>query len=109
MKVILQNIILNAIQAVSCDGVLTISCGNEGGSVIIKIRDNGGGIKIKPKERIFEPFLSTKDNGTGIGLWITKRLVDSMNGTIRITEDELIEPGEAEFVIIIPEKEEGQK
>lgn len=109
LKVILQNIILNAIQAVSCDGVLTISCGNEGGSVIIKIRDNGGGIKIKPKERIFEPFLSTKVNGTGIGLWITKRLVDSMRGTIHITEDERIEPGEAEFVIIIPEKEEGQK
>ena len=49
---------------------------NNGENIVICIKDNGGGIRIEPKERIFEPFLSTKEDGTGIGLWITKRLCE---------------------------------
>lgn len=76
LKVILQNTIINAIQAVDYDGKVEIFTGknreNNGENIVICIKDNGGGIKIEPKERIFEPFLSTKEDGTGIGLWITK-------------------------------------
>lgn len=72
IKVILQNIILNAIQAVNFDGRIDISCLQNNEEVIVKIKDNGGGIKIHPKEKIFDPFISTKEDGNGIGLWITK-------------------------------------
>lgn len=99
LKVILQNIIINAIQAVSCDGRIEISCREIDSRVLIRIRDNGGGIKIEPKERVFEPFMTTKERGTGIGLWITKRLVDSLEGEIAVTEPT---NGETEFVISIP-------
>lgn len=102
LKVILQNTIINAIQAVEDDGKIAIRCRREAENVIIHIRDNGGGIKIEPKERIFEPFLSTKEEGTGIGLWITKRLVNTLSGKIEIVDGKR---NETEFKITIPVKE----
>ena len=102
LKVILQNTILNAIQAVDYDGKIKICCGRDGEDVVICIKDNGGGIKVSPKERIFEPFLSTKEDGTGIGIWITKRLVNTIKGSIEIIDGK---PEETEFKIIIPMKE----
>lgn len=99
LKVIFQNIIINAIQAVSFDGKIKISCHEEDRNVLVKIKDNGGGIRIEPKERIFEPFVTTKDKGTGIGLWITKRLVDSLDGRLVVRQSD---EGETEFVISIP-------
>lgn len=99
LKVILQNIILNAIQAVNNDGRIEILCYEDHCNAFIRIKDNGGGIKIEPKERIFDPFMTTKDVGTGIGLWITKRLIDSLNGAVTIAEPD---SGETEFVITVP-------
>lgn len=99
IKVVLQNIINNAVQAVSVDGNIGISCKERDEQIYISIKDDGGGIKVQPKERVFEPFMTTKDGGTGIGLWITKRLVDSLNGKISINEEVT---RETEFVITIP-------
>lgn len=99
VKVILQNIIINAIQAVDYEGKIEIGCCHINENVIIHIKDNGSGIKLEPKEKIFEPFVSTKDNGNGIGLWITKRLIDSLGG--RISVEETVN-GETEFTIFIP-------
>lgn len=99
LKVILQNVISNAIQAVGSDGKITIICCRRGNDVVFRIRDNGEGIKVSPKEKIFEPFLTTKAEGTGIGLWITKRLVDTLEGRI---EPEDVDGGGTEFVISIP-------
>ncbi|SCJ30015.1 Sensor protein ZraS [uncultured Eubacterium sp.] len=99
LKVILQNIIINAIQAVPYDGQIEITCHQSGDKVLMRVRDNGGGIKIEPKERVFEPFMTTKETGTGIGLWITKRLVDSLEGEIAIIEPR---SGETAFIITIP-------
>lgn len=99
LKVILQNTIINAIQAVDYDGRIEISCRQEESGVEIRVKDNGGGIQVTPKERIFEPFLSTKEDGNGIGLWITRRLVHTLSGEIRIAggrEDE------TEFIITLP-------
>ena len=107
IKVILQNIILNAIQAVDFDGKIDICCCREDGNVVVHIRDDGPGIQIEPKERIFEPFISTKEAGNGIGLWITKRLMDSLAGDITINETK---HGETEFTLSIPaNREEAQK
>lgn len=99
IKVILQNIINNAVQAVGFDGKINISCKEIDEEIRISVRDDGGGILMEPKERVFEPFMSNKDGGTGIGLWITKRLITSLNGSITINDDLV---GETEFVITIP-------
>ena len=103
IKVILQNIILNAIQAVAYDGEIQVCCHQDGADVIVKIKDNGPGIKVEPKEKIFEPFMTTKEDGNGIGLWITKRLMDSLEGNIRINKTP---EGETEFVLSIPANRE---
>lgn len=106
IKVILQNIILNAIQAVNFDGRIDISCLQNNEEVIVKIKDNGGGIKIHPKEKIFDPFISMKEDGNGIGLWITKKLMTSLNGEIIIDEPN---KGETEFTLCIPTNRKEQE
>lgn len=99
IKVILQNIILNAIQAVTSDGKIDIVCCKNGNDAVIRIKDDGGGISVSPREKIFEPFLTTKTEGTGIGLWIAKRLVDTLNGSIILEQPA---GGGTEFIISIP-------
>ncbi len=106
IKVILQNIILNAIQAVNFDGRIDISCLQNNEEVIVKIKDNGGGVKTHPKEKIFDPFISTKEDGNGIGLWITKKLMTSLNGEIIIDEPN---KGETEFTLCIPTNRKEQE
>lgn len=104
IKVILQNIISNAIQAAGRGGRITVTCRQDGGCAVVRIRDSGSGIQVTPKEKIYEPFLTTKENGNGIGLWITKRLVDTLEGTITTEEPE---NGGTEFIVSIPvEKKE---
>ena len=99
IKVILQNIIINAIQAVHCEGEIVIECCRKADNAFIRIKDNGDGIKVIPKEKVFEPFLTTKEKGTGIGLWITKRLVDTLEGEIILREPK---DGGTEFIVLIP-------
>lgn len=58
--------------------------------VIIKIEDNGGGIKKKNLEKIFEPYFTTKDEGTGIGLYLVKLIVEkSFEGKIEVVNTKL--------------------
>ncbi len=67
----------------------------------ILIEDNGGGIEVKPRSKIFEPYFTTKNesNGTGIGLYMSKIIVDkNMNGKLRVKEGEF----GAKFEILIP-------
>lgn len=68
-------------------------------NIIIIIEDDGPGIKNEDKDRIFEPFYSTKHDGTGLGLSITKQIIESHNGTIRVENRE--EKG-TRFIIKLP-------
>ena len=55
----------------------------------IQIKDNGSGISLHEQNKIFTPYFTTKSTGTGIGLSITKQIIENHNGTIRFetTED----------------------
>ncbi len=99
LKVIIQNLISNAIQAIDTEGEIVIESFEEVDYIIIKIKDDGAGISIEPKEDIFKAFVTTKKSGTGIGLWIVKKLIDSMNGKIEVNER--LENG-SEFIIYLP-------
>jgi nitrogen fixation/metabolism regulation signal transduction histidine kinase len=55
--------------------------------VLLQIRDNGCGIDDTIKEKIFEPYFSTKSYGTGIGLTIVKSIIDSHNGKISVKDN----------------------
>ncbi|WP_258239495.1 cache domain-containing protein [Arcobacter sp. LA11] len=70
-------------------------------NITIFVEDNGGGIQVKPRNKIFEPYFTTKkdSDGTGIGLYMSKTIVDkNMNGKLRVRNSE----HGARFEIIIP-------
>jgi two-component system NtrC family sensor kinase len=80
------NIILNAAEAMTKGGSLTIrSRGTpDGESLIVSIADTGPGIKEEVRERIFDPFYTTKEHGTGLGLSISYGIVEQHGGTITV-------------------------
>jgi signal transduction histidine kinase len=60
----------------------------EGEWASIAVSDNGGGIPARILERLYEPFVSTKTNGTGLGLAVVKRLVDNCGGRLLVDSRE---------------------
>jgi PAS domain S-box-containing protein len=83
------NLISNAADAVPQGGTIRVemACIDTADSkaVQISIQDNGSGISPENKEHIFEPFFTTKkDVGTGLGLWVTKEIVERHGGTIQV-------------------------
>lgn len=83
---ILFNLLTNAVQAGASQVTIHAGCG--GGSCEIRISDNGPGIAEAVKERLFEPFVTSKapGQGTGLGLYLTKTLAKAMQGDIQVTE-----------------------
>ncbi|MBN1177351.1 MAG: hypothetical protein JXA51_06685 [Dehalococcoidales bacterium] len=82
---VFTNIISNAIQSMNGkDGELNIDTGTEDENVWVTFRDNGCGIPEENLNKIFEPLFTTKPKGIGLGLAITKRLVEQNGGKIEL-------------------------
>jgi signal transduction histidine kinase len=86
---VFANLISNAVQAMSGPsaektGELNIDTGEENGFLFIKFRDSGCGIKEENLEKIFEPLFTTKPKGIGLGLAISRRLVEQNGGKIEV-------------------------
>jgi signal transduction histidine kinase len=81
---VLLNLIKNASQAMTKGGVLTLQTGEGPDGVSISIADTGGGIPQEQINRIFEPFYTTKEKGTGLGLMIVQRIVRAHGGRIEL-------------------------
>jgi PAS domain S-box-containing protein len=81
---IMMNIINNAIDAVEEEGVILISAVTAGNNVKICIEDDGIGILKEDISKIFDPFFTNKESGTGLGLYITYQLINENNGEIEI-------------------------
>jgi len=86
LRQVVVNIGLNAMQAMSNQGVLTVSTSARKSSILISISDTGQGIDEEDLHRIFDPFYTTKDigEGTGLGLSVSYSLVKRMGGTIMV-------------------------
>jgi PAS domain S-box-containing protein len=86
LQQVFMNLLINAIESVEKGGVITVKTRYEpsDNSIQISIADTGKGINNELKEKIFEPFFTTKPRGTGLGLPITKRLVEQHGGNIRV-------------------------
>ncbi len=84
LKQALLNITINAYQAMteSLDPVITVSTSDRDGRVILKIRDRGVGIDEVGLRKMFEPFHTTKPKGTGLGLAVTHKIIESHQGSI---------------------------
>lgn len=87
VKQVLVNLIKNAMQAMTRDGMLTVQTGQTPDTVWISIADTGGGIPREQINHIFEPFYTTKKKGTGLGLMIVRRIVQQHRGHIELESD----------------------
>jgi signal transduction histidine kinase len=83
------NIILNALQAMEGGGTLTIhSRWIPEGAVTVAFEDTGGGIPPEIRDRIFAPFFTTKRQGTGLGLYAVKDIVERQGGTVEVNTEQ---------------------
>jgi signal transduction histidine kinase len=85
LRQVLSNFVANAIDAVDVDGRMSVRVRTARGGINITIADNGHGILPEHRTRIFQPFFTTKrDFGTGLGLWVSKGIIDKHGGRVRV-------------------------
>ena len=87
LKQAFYNIIKNALQAMRSGGILRIRTEANPTHVIISFIDSGHGIAPEEIGQLFEPYFTTKENGTGLGLMIVQRIVREHGGTIEVESD----------------------
>ncbi len=113
LRQLLANLLVNAIDAMADGGSLHVrvatgrdwSNGREG--VRITVADNGSGIPRDNLRRIFDPFYTTKkDAGTGLGLWVSRGIVQKHGGSIRVRSRTDGGPAGTVFLIFIPQRQE---
>lgn len=85
---VLWNHILNAIQAIDTTGTITIETCIEAPSAVIRITDTGKGIDPEHLREIFKPFFTTKHKGTGLGMTISRRIVEQHHGAVNVTSQQ---------------------
>ncbi len=101
LRQVLQNLISNAVAATPDGGEIEIVCRVAEGRLRLTVIDNGPGIPAKDLERIFEPLFTTKPDGLGLGLTISRTIVERLGGTIAVRNL----PGRgAEFTVELPIK-----
>jgi two-component system, NtrC family, sensor kinase len=102
LRQVFSNLILNATQAMPRGGTLTLTTRplHPGAGCVIEISDTGGGILPEHLEKIFTPFFTTKDNGSGLGLSVSYGIVKDHGGDLQVESS----PAGTRFTIVIPEE-----
>ncbi|MBM4780183.1 MAG: HAMP domain-containing protein [Archangiaceae bacterium] len=99
LRQVFLNLFRNAREAMTAGGALTISVAQEGADAVVRVEDTGPGLPSEVRERLFEPFFSTKARGTGIGLSLSRQIVEAHGGKIGI--DDSVQQGTT-FVMRFP-------
>ncbi|GIW44692.1 MAG: hypothetical protein KatS3mg077_1974 [Candidatus Binatia bacterium] len=82
LKQVFLNLALNAMQAMSGGGTLSVAVQRRTGGVVVEFTDTGRGMSAEVRQRIFEPFFTTRRGGHGLGLAISLRIVESHSGRL---------------------------
>jgi signal transduction histidine kinase len=99
LKQALLNIATNALEAMPDGGRLGMALGADNGRVTIKIRDSGPGIPADAVAKIYGMYFTTKNGGTGIGLYVARSVVETHGGSIQVDSH----PGEGTcFTVSLP-------
>jgi PAS domain S-box-containing protein len=100
------NLIKNALQAVKEDGHVEVSLCRKGtsrdGKIVLVIQDNGPGIPDHVRQKIFEPYFSTKARGMGLGMAVVKQIIEAHGGTIAVANRE---PHGTQVIVELPIKD----
>lgn len=88
MKQVFVNLITNAIQAMPDGGSLRVDAAARDGYLEVRLMDTGAGISEEEQKKIFDPFHTTRAEGSGLGLSIVHRIVDAHNGYITVESEE---------------------
>jgi signal transduction histidine kinase len=94
LKQICLNLVLNALEAVPEGGRVSVALERQAHRARLSVRDDGPGMPEDVLRRLGEPFFTTKAQGTGLGLFLSKRLVEGAGGTLAVTS----RPGEGTSV-----------
>ena len=87
LKQLFINIVKNAIEASSAGDVVNITLQSADNNITVVVKDQGVGISKELLERIGEPFYSSKEKGTGLGMTVSFKIVQSHNGTIKFRSE----------------------
>jgi protein-histidine pros-kinase len=103
LRQVFTNIISNAIDAMPQGGVLTLEALEDGQEVKLVFSDTGSGIKTEKLDEIFEPFVTTKgEKGLGIGLWISRNIVEKQGGAIHVRSSTDGTERGTQFIVCLP-------
>ena len=80
------NLLRNAAEAMGGSGPIDVEVARDGQGLVVTIADHGPGIPEELRPRVFEPYFTTKQDGTGLGLALVRQTIESHNGTIRVSE-----------------------
>ncbi|MCH7907995.1 MAG: PAS domain-containing protein [Candidatus Hydrogenedentes bacterium] len=96
---VLLNILLNAVQSLEGNGEIHVVSSSNADGVTLAVSDTGCGIPDEDIEKVFSPFFTTREKGTGLGLAVAAKTIESHGGTITVTS----RPGEgATFTLFLP-------
>jgi signal transduction histidine kinase len=87
IKIAFRNIFVNAVEAIRGRGEVDIRLAAEPAQLVLEVKDSGSGIPPDVQEKIFDPYFSTKDVGTGLGLPIAKKIIEDHGGAIRVASE----------------------
>jgi signal transduction histidine kinase len=80
------NLLRNASEAMGGRGSIEIAVSRDGNGLAVTIADHGAGIPDDLRQRVFEPYFTTKSDGTGLGLALVRQTIEAHNGSITVTE-----------------------
>jgi len=101
MEQVLLNLLKNALEATEAKDRILLSSGTDDAQVWFSVQDTGKGMSEDVQEKIFHPFYTTKDKGTGLGLAVINKIITDHHGTI--TVDSAAESGST-FTVRLPKK-----
>jgi signal transduction histidine kinase len=98
---IVSNLVVNALEATPRGGHVNVGAAANNGSCVLTVEDNGPGIATEAREKLLQPFFTTKTQGTGLGLAIVARRVAEAGGELE-WESPASGKGGARFRIVLP-------
>ena len=96
---VVLNLVLNAIDATDDQGRIHLEAQVEDGWLVLSVEDDGRGISLADRCRLFQPFFTTKPHGTGLGLFVSRQILEEFSGTLAYRS----EPGQGStFIVRLP-------